>query len=152
MSPASNMEIIVHGSLPLMISAHCVPGARLGKGKNGKKCTGPCCKESFGLKDRLGLIFPAGMDNRCRFYLYNSKDICMIDHLDKIARLGIGRIRVEARNRLAGYISKITELYKKVLAALGTADEKDMMAEALEKAEELAPAGITRGHYFRGVV
>ena len=146
------LEVIVHGSLPLMVSAHCVLGARLGGKKTGRTCTAPCRRGHYGLKDRLGLVFPIATDRQCRFYLYNPKEISLVEHLGTIAALGLNWVRLEAREKPSGYIRRLTSLYREALAALGTKEEKGILAAAAKKAEDLTPAGITRGHYFRGVI
>lgn len=146
------LEAIVHGSLPLMVSAHCVLGARLGGKKTGRACTAPCRRGYYGLKDRLGLVFPIATDRQCRFYLYNPKEMSLVDHLAAIAALGLNWVRLEAREKPPGYIRRLTGLYREALAALGTKEESRILAAAAREAEDLAPAGITRGHYFRGVI
>ncbi|WP_338826685.1 DUF3656 domain-containing U32 family peptidase [Neomoorella thermoacetica] len=151
-APGLPLEGIVHGSLPLMVSAHCVLGARLGGKKPGQVCTAPCRRGRYGLKDRLGLVFPVATDRQCRFYLYNPKEMCLVDHLAAIAGLGLAWIRIEAREKPPGYIRRVTALYREALAALGTREESRVLGAAAREAEALAPAGITRGHYFRGVI
>ncbi|MGI9860185.1 U32 family peptidase [Moorella naiadis] len=146
------LEIIVHGSLPLMVSAHCVLGARLGGKKTGRTCTAPCRRGHYGLKDRLGLVFPIATDRQCHFYLYNPKEMSLVDHLAVIAALNLNWVRLEVREKPAGYIRRLTGLYREALAALGTREEEGVLAAAARQAEDLAPAGITRGHYFRGVI
>ncbi|MDN5345112.1 MAG: family peptidase [Clostridia bacterium] len=146
------VEAIVHGALPLMIAAHCVVGARLGGKRPGQACTAPCRRGRFSLKDRLGLVFPVRSDRHCRFYIYNAKEISLLDHLGEIAALGLDWIRIEAREKPPGYIRRVTSLYREALAALGTREEEDTLAALAREAAALAPAGITRGHYFRGVV
>ncbi|MDK2821342.1 MAG: family peptidase [Clostridia bacterium] len=146
------LEVIVHGALPLMISAHCVLGARLGGKKLGQVCNGPCLKGKYSLKDRLNLVFPVNTDRNCRFYLYNAKELTMIDHLGKIKVPGLNWVRLEIREKSPKYINRITGIYRKALASLGMRNEGEILAAAVEEVKALAPKGITRGHYFRGVI
>lgn len=97
-------------------------------------------------------MFPVATDRQCRFYLYNPKEMCLVDHLAAIAGLGLAWIRIEAREKPPGYIRRVTALYREALAALGTREESRVLGAAAREAEALAPAGITRGHYFRGVI
>ncbi|QGP90795.1 Peptidase family U32 [Neomoorella glycerini] len=152
LDPPLPVEAIVHGALPLMVSAHCVLGARLGGKRPGRACTAPCRRGRYGLKDRLGLVFPVTTDRQCRFYLYNAREMSLIDHLEEIAALGLDWVRIEAREKAPGYIRRVTGLYREALAALENGDAGEILAALAGEAEALAPAGITRGHYFRGVV
>ncbi|MBE3572157.1 MAG: DUF3656 domain-containing protein [Moorella humiferrea] len=146
------LELIVHGALPLMISAHCVLGARLGGQRPGRKCTAPCLKGRYGLKDRLGLVFPIATDDKCRFYLYNVKEINLLEHLEEISSLGFHWVRVEATEKPAGYIRRVTALYRAALDLVARGEGREALAELSLEAEKMAPCGITRGHYFRGVL
>lgn len=146
------LEVVVHGALPLMVSAHCVLGARLGGRTKGEPCTAPCRRGGYALQDRQGLVFPLTVDRECRFYLYNAKEMSLVDRLNEIARLGVSWVRLEAREKQAAYVKQLTGLYRRALSALGTGREKEVLAAAAREAEKLAPAGTTRGHYYRGVV
>ncbi|MDN5347411.1 MAG: family peptidase [Clostridia bacterium] len=145
------LEVIVQGSLPLMVSAHCVLGARLGGKAGEKKCPAPCRKNYFGLQDRLGLIFPVTTDERCRFYLYNPKEICLVEQLPDLINRGFKFLRLELREKEAALVGRITSLYRRALDAVLSGHKSDLESIAAE-IEALAPAGLTRGHYYRGVI
>jgi len=152
--PPVALEVIVHGALPLMVSAHCVLGARLGGKRPGRACTAPCRQGRYGLKDRLNLVFPITTDQHCRFYLYNAKEISMLDHLGEIAALDLDWVRIEAREKPPEYIRRVTGLYREALDALARSDGSagEILVSLAQQAEALTAAGITRGHYFRGVI
>lgn len=144
------LEVIVHGALPLMVSAHCVLGARLGDKRPGVPCSAPCRRGTFGLKDRLGLIFPVTADTRCRFYLYNSKTLDFLEHLSYFQGLGISFVRLELRDKEAPYVYRVTNLYRQALACLREG-EKEVLAALAKELAAVTGKDITRGHYFRGV-
>ncbi|MCG0277486.1 MAG: U32 family peptidase [Thermanaeromonas sp.] len=149
--PILPLEAIVHGRFPLMISAHCVLGARLG-GKAGRVvCSRPCEKTSFGLRDRLGFVFPVTTDTRCRFYLYNSKTLDVISALDLFKGTGVAMVRLELREKESSYIRRITRLYREALLCLKEGEVGALSALA-EEVERLVGREVTRGHYFRGVL
>ncbi|MGI9950990.1 U32 family peptidase [Moorellaceae bacterium AZ2] len=149
-SPLLSLEAIVHGSLPLMISAHCVLGARLGGKKPGMRCSAPCRRRTFGLKDRLGLVFPITTDANCRFYLYNPKTLDFLEHMGLLQDAGLSFVRLELRNKKAPYIRRVTALYHQALVCLAKGEKEALPALAGELVE-LTGEHITRGHYFRGV-
>ncbi|KUK12111.1 MAG: Peptidase U32 [Moorella sp. 60_41] len=148
--PFLPLEVIVHGSLPLAVSAHCVLGARLGGKEPGKGCSAPCRREVFGLKDRLGLIFPIRTDMNCRFYLYNPKTLDLLEHLGLLQGAGLSFVRLEVHNQRAPYIRRVTSLYRQALFCLDRG-EREALPDLAGELEELLGGHVTRGHYFRGV-
>lgn len=148
--PFIPLEVIGHGTLPLMVSAHCVLGARLGHKSRDVSCSAPCRRGAFGLKDRLGLIFPVKADTRCRFYIYNAKTLDFLEHLGLLQRRGLSWVRLELRDKEAPYVSRVTRIYRQALTCLRQGDKK-ALADLAEELRAVMGIDITRGHYFRGV-
>ncbi|MCL4514698.1 MAG: DUF3656 domain-containing protein, partial [Firmicutes bacterium] len=141
------VECLVQGPLPMMVSAHCTIGGVLGGRRQDVGCSAPCLKSTFGLKDRLGLVFPLATDQACRMHIFNPKELAMIEHLPAFKESGVRSLRIDGRIRDAGYVEKATSLYRKALDGTGEAPVEAMRQEL----EKLSPHGLTRGHYFRGV-
>ncbi|MFZ5595786.1 MAG: DUF3656 domain-containing U32 family peptidase [Bacillota bacterium] len=148
------VEVFVHGALELMVSEHCLTGAVLGGvSMEGGACTMECRRGRYGLKDRTGALFPVETDRSCRMHIFNSRDLCMVEDIPELAGAGVSCVRIEARGESGRYVSGVTSIYRKVLD--GPAGGGQRTAPDLEKARErlqaLSPAGITKGHYYRGV-
>lgn len=143
------LELIVHGALPLVISEHCVLGAASrGKGK----CDAPCLKPSY-LKDRLGYLFPLVCDQSCRMTIYNSRELCLIEHIAEIIGAGYDILRLELRPSTADHVQRVTSIYRRACDAVVDGDWSTGKAKSVwEELSELSQAGLTRGHYLRGVV
>jgi putative protease len=148
-----SLEFIVHGNFPVMVSEHCVPGAVMGGGCTGSGPAGFCSEGRYGLKDRMNYIFPIETDQHCRMHLFNSKDICLVEHLPEILNLGIDWIRIEAGMQNAVYVNGVTGLYREALdrAWEGVKEEK-YFSQIKERLLMFAPAGFTKGHFFRGAI
>lgn len=142
-------EVIVHGALPLMVSEYCAAGSLPGGGKPGR-CPGPCRKNSCGLKDRKGVVFPVEMDQYCRMHIFNSRDLCLIEDVGVIAGTGIAALRIEARREGHGYVRDVVRAYRTVLDLPGYAG--DIISELKEVLAGHSPQGFTKGHYYRGVI
>ncbi len=143
------LELIVHGALPLLISEHCIPGALAG-GKG--KCGFPC-KQSCFLKDRRGYLFPVVSDESCRMTIYNSRELCLIEHLAEIISDGYDILRLELRPYQAEHVFKVTSLYRRALNSAAHGGWGVRAARPVwEELAELSKAGLTRGHYLRGVL
>ena len=146
------LELIVHGNLPLMVSEQCVCGSVLG-GRNAKtKCSMPCLKEQYGLKDRTGAQFPLYMDEHCRMHVFNSKTLNLYKRLEEALKTGADVLRIEGREQSAEWVGTVTAIYKKAINTYNQSGTMltDMMA--LQTLDQLAPEGSTYGHYFRGVL
>lgn len=147
------LEVLVQGALPLMNTKYCPVGSVLGGFSTGKKCGGPCHNQTCGLKDRMGLVFPIEVDQYCRMHLFNAKDLCVIEDVFNILAAGIGVLRIEAKQANHEYVARTVNHYHQAIVRYqhGVRDEyKDK--EAKEDLADLSVAGITKGHYFRGVI
>lgn len=149
----SQAECIVHGSLPLMVSEHCAVGALLGgKGCPGA-CSKPCQKRAYGLEDRMKFVFPIETDDSCRMYIYNPKALCLLEDLPQFIQLGIGALRVEAKNEEAHVVGATVAAYRKAIDEIMVDKDKQVnLAKMKEQLLVLYPAGFTKGHYYRGVL
>ncbi|MDI3281569.1 MAG: U32 family peptidase, partial [Bacillota bacterium] len=144
-------ELVVHGPLPLMVSRHCAVGALLGSEGRGKACGAPCRRQRFGLRDRTGLVFPVETDRWCRMEIFNPMELCLLDRLGEVVALGLHSLRIEARHRAPEYAAQVVDAYRKGLAVVGGPGEEAALARLHHELAELAPQGVTRGHFLRGV-
>jgi len=142
----SNSECIAHGRIPLMLSEHCLQGALTGGRTASSACSRPCRKQAVGLKDRINMIFPVETDEYCRMHIFNAKELCMIDDLDKFMAMDVKWLRILAKEKDENQVAKIVDCYRKVLDGVFSAEHaKDLL-------EEISTQGYTKGHYYRGVL
>ncbi|MEN3004560.1 DUF3656 domain-containing U32 family peptidase [Dehalobacterium formicoaceticum] len=147
------IECLVHGSLPMMINQYCALGSILGGKEGTKACSRPCQGKSFGLKDRMNLIFPVEVGQFCRMHLYNPKELSMLAHADKFLQLGIDSLRIEAQRYSPSAVLQVTQIYRQVIDAASSHLMQHLDLENLEKTlAKMTNAGFTKGHYYRGVI
>lgn len=145
-------ELIVHGALPLMISEYCALGALLGGGKR-ERCSMPCKAKRFGLKDRKNFVFPVESDQNCRMYIYNAKEINVLEHLDQLAALHPAALRLDLQKEIPEVVERVVRLYSAELERAMIHPKGYKPTEAsLRELMQLRPDGYTKGHYFRGVL
>ncbi|MGE5508567.1 MAG: DUF3656 domain-containing U32 family peptidase [Chitinophagales bacterium] len=146
-------EVLAHGPLELMVTEYCAPGALLGGRTSASACAKVCGGGAFGLRDRLGLVFPLRLDASCRMHLANPKELCLVDQLPALAEVA-EVVRLDCRFRDAAYAVQVTQAYRTALALLAESGGRGGEAEALGRLraalEALAPFGITKGHLYRG--
>ena len=145
------VEVLVQGAMELMITEYCAPGSLLGGACRDSQCRVPCRGQSLALKDRTGAVFPVETDSFCRMHIFNSRDLCLIDDVDTLASYGVESLRIEARRESPSYVSEAVGAYRKVLDAGAGAAQQRQAVIAKEALTRLSPAGITKGHYYRGV-
>jgi putative protease len=144
------LEMVVHGTLPLMVSEYCPVGAVTG---TGDRCPETCRRTPCFLEDRQGYRFPLQLDEHCRMTLYNSRELCLIEHLGDIIQDGYGSLRLDLRSHEAKAVREITRIYGHALKdLLAGAWNASAARQAWERLDRLSLRGLTRGHYLRGVI
>lgn len=141
----ARLECIVQGYVTLMVSEYCTMGSYLG-GLHTGSCSQACRQGPFWLRDRKNERFPVVTDQFCRMHVLNAKELTMLPHVLKFGPIGVDRIRIEGKYGLAADLGKITRLYREIL------DQGERHPWLEEQANSKENQGITRGHYFRGVL
>jgi len=145
-STGITLECLVHGYITLMVSEFCALGSYLGNLHRGE-CNSVCLDQQYWLQDRKDEKFPVTTDQFCRMHILNAKELSMLPHVNRFARIGIDRLRIEAKFATAAEVAKITALYRELIDQ--GEDHPTLVQGNWEKIEH---ANITRGHYFRGVL
>lgn len=110
------IESFVHGAMCISYSGRCLLSHFLtGKDANRGACTHPCrWKYSVVEETRNGEYFPVEEDDRGT-YIFNSKDLCMVDHVPELIEAGIDSFKVEGRMKTALYVATVARTYRKAI-------------------------------------
>lgn len=110
------LEAFVHGAMCMAISGRCLISDHLtGRAANQGRCTQPCRWEyTFEEASRPGERFGAEQDAQGS-YLFNSKDLNMLAHLDDLRRAGVDSFKIEGRAKKAFYVATVVNAYRHVL-------------------------------------
>lgn len=118
-TPASlEIECFVHGAMCVSYSGRCLLSNYMtGRDSNRGACAQPC-RYQYALMEekRPGEYFPVFEDEKGT-YLMNSRDMCMIDHLDELCAAGISSLKIEGRAKSAYYAAIVTGAYRHCLDA-----------------------------------
>lgn len=147
--PRGGLEMIIHGELILMVSEYCILGGLLHPEKDA--CPGCCRQQDYFLKDERGYSFPVATDPCCRFYLFNSRTLCLMEELDKILTLGLESLRIEARRFTPHQVEETVKVYRQALTTLTSAKEAPLHS-LRERLENISPSPFSRYHFHRGVL
>ena len=111
--PELELEAFVHGSMCVSFSGRCLLSNYLtGRDANRGDCAQPCrWKYALMEETRPGQYFPIGEDEHGT-HILNSRDMCMIDHIDKLVEAGITSLKIEGRAKSSYYAAVITNAYR----------------------------------------
>ena len=110
------IETFIHGAMCISYSGRCLLSNYFtGRDANKGACTHPCrWKYSVVEEKRPGEYLPV-YENERGTYIFNSKDLCMIEHMDDIINSGIDSLKIEGRMKTALYVATVARTYRKAI-------------------------------------
>lgn len=110
------IETFIHGAMCISYSGRCLLSNYLtGRDANRGACTHPCrWKYSIVEEKRPGEYMPV-FENERGTYIFNSKDLCMIEHIGDILESGIDSLKIEGRMKTALYVATVARTYRKAI-------------------------------------
>ena len=107
------IESFMHGAMCISYSGRCLLSSYFtGRDANRGACTHPCrWKYHIVEETRPGEYMPVNEDDRGT-YIFNSKDLCMIEHIPEMIDAGIDSFKIEGRAKSAYYTAVITNAYR----------------------------------------
>ena len=140
----AELEIFVHGALCISYSGRCLLSLYLtGRDANQGNCAHPC-RYHYRLEEekRPGQFFPVEEDSRGT-YIFNAKDLCLLNRLPDLIRVGADSLKIEGRMKSVYYVGAITRLYRAALDYWGAQGLDAALPESFR--EELLKIG-SRGY------
>ncbi|MCI5120067.1 MAG: U32 family peptidase [Candidatus Electrothrix sp. AUS4] len=113
---ATELEVFVHGALCISYSGRCMLSNYLtGRDSNQGACAHPC-RYSYALVEekRPGIYFPVEEDDRGT-YIFNSRDLCLLNRLPELMTAGVDAIKIEGRMKSMGYVGATVRVYRAAL-------------------------------------
>lgn len=110
------IESFIHGAMCISYSGRCLLSAYFtGRDANRGACTHPCrWKYAIVEEKRPGEYLPVDENDRGT-YIFNSKDLCMIDHIPELVDAGINSFKIEGRMKTALYVATVARTYRKAI-------------------------------------
>lgn len=144
------IEAFVHGAMCISYSGRCLlSNFMAGRDSNRGRCAHPCrWKYALQEEKRPGEYYPIEEDERGT-YIMNSKDLCMIEHIEDLAKSNIASAKIEGRNKSIFYLAIVIGAYRRAIDAYyeGRYDdaEKEQCLIELSKASHRE---FTTGFYY----
>ena len=110
------IESFMHGAMCISYSGRCLLSSYFtGRDANRGACTHPCrWKYHIVEETRPGEYMPVNEDDRGT-YIFNSKDLCMIEHIPEMIDAGIDSFKIEGRMNTALYVATVARTYRKAI-------------------------------------
>ncbi|MCI6245218.1 MAG: U32 family peptidase, partial [Eubacterium sp.] len=108
-NPNLEIEVFVHGAMCMSFSGRCILSDYMtGRDANRGDCAQPCrWKYSLVEEKRPGEYFPVNQEENGT-YIFNSKDLCMIEHIPELVSAGIDSFKIEGRAKSEYYTAAVT--------------------------------------------
>lgn len=147
--PNHDFGFLIQGNLEAIVSKDCLWNLLPDKGIIGK--LNHSCH--LGIKDSKNRIFPVEIDQECRTHIFNSVELCLIDYLPQLSKMGLDNLIIDARNKPVNYIQNILPIYQKareftVNSVPNLGNKLDLLKKRVKKNSN---GGITTGNFIRGV-
>ena len=110
------IETFIHGAMCISYSGRCLLSSYFtGRDANQGACTHPCrWKYAIMEETRPGEYLPV-YENERGTYIFNSKDLCMIEHIPEMVDAGIDSFKIEGRMKTALYVAVVTRTYRQAI-------------------------------------
>ena len=145
------IETFIHGAMCISYSGRCLLSNYFtGRDANQGACTHPCrWKYAVMEESRPGEYFPVYENERGTF-LFNSKDLCMIEHIPELMESGIDSFKIEGRMKTALYVATVARTYRRAIDDYKQSPElyREHMAWYQEQISNCTYRQFTTGFFF----
>lgn len=144
------IECFVHGAMCMSFSGRCLLSQYMvGRHANRGECAQPC-RWGYHLVEekRPGQYYPIYEEDGAT-YILNAKDMCMIQHIDKLAQAGVSSLKIEGRAKSFYYVACVTNAYRAAVDAyLENRENFVLPAWIEEETRKVSHRQYTAGFYF----
>ena len=110
------LETFIHGAMCISYSGRCLLSNYFtGRDANQGACTHPCRWKYAVVEEKRPNEYLPVYENERGTYIFNSKDLCMIEHIPDILDAGIDSLKIEGRMKTALYVATVARTYRKAI-------------------------------------
>lgn len=144
---AMEVEVFVHGAMCISYSGRCLLSSVMtGRDANRGECAHPC-RWGYSLveEQRPGEYFPV-LENDRGTFIFNSKDLCLLEYLPDLARAGVDSLKIEGRMKGVHYVASVVRVYREALNRYREDPERFVVkSEWLDELGKISHRGYTTG-------
>lgn len=141
------LEAFAHGAMCVSYSGRCLLSNYMtGRDSNRGACAQPCRYQYYLMEEkRPGEYFPVFEDEKGT-YILNSRDMCMIDHVEELMHAGLSSLKIEGRAKSAYYAAIVTGAYRHVIDDVAAGRAVDPVWR--DEVEHVSHRHYSTGFYF----
>lgn len=144
------LEAFVHGAMCMAYSGRCLMSNYMtGRDANKGDCSHSCRFKYHVMEEtRPGQYFPV-YENEEGTFIFNSKDLCMIEHIEKLSEAGIDSFKIEGRVKSLYYVATVIGAYRQAIDQyLEDREGYEFDKSLLEEIQKVSHRAFTTGFYF----
>jgi len=143
------LEVFVHGAMCMAYSGRCLLSNYLtGRDSNHGECV-QACRWKYYVKEVSREDDLEVQEDERGTYIFNSKDLNMIEHLADLEKIGVDSIKIEGRMKSANYVATVVNAYRRALDMLPKKPSKELIAELLKPSHRPYTTGFYYGENDR---
>ena len=148
--PELELEAFVHGAMCISYSGRCLLSNYMtARDANLGACAHPC-RWNYALVEqtRPGEYMPV-FENERGSFIFNSKDLCMIEHIPELVKSGISSFKIEGRVKTSYYLATVVKAYREEIDRYFAAPDRYVFDKAqLDELCKVSHRPYTKGFYF----
>ncbi len=144
------LEAFVHGAMCISYSGRCLLSNYMaGRDGNGGACAHPCRWKYYLMEEKRPGEYMPVFENERGTFIYNSKDLCMINHIDKLVESGLTSFKIEGRVKSEFYVATVVAVYRRAIDSyFENPDTWEPNPEWLSELKKVSHRDYTTGFYF----
>lgn len=150
-NPNLDIEVFVHGAMCMSFSGRCIlSDYMVGRDANRGDCAQPCrWKYHLVEETRPGEYFPINQEDEGT-YIFNSRDLCMIEHIPELVNAGVDSFKIEGRAKSEYYTAIVTYAYRAAIDEYlkNPSDDFKVPQWILDEMEKMSHREYTTGFNF----
>ncbi len=139
--PDLGLESFIHGALCIAYSGQCFMSGMISERSANRGACAQSCRKDYLLTDA---VTGEELD---RGYLISAKDLAAAEHLDAIAEVGIGCLKIEGRKKKPEYVATVTRTYRSFLDRLAQGEWRPPTERDMQPLVQIFSRGFTGGMY-----
>ena len=142
------LEAFAHGAMCISYSGRCLLSNFLTSRDANRGACVQACRWAYSIREvSREQDYPIEEDSHGT-YILNSKDLCMIDYLDKLKQAGVSSVKIEGRMKTEYYVANVVNAYRKALDYLATHDEYNLPEEIRAEVYKSSHRDYSTGFFF----
>ena len=144
--PELEIEAFVHGAMCVSFSGRCLLSNYMtGRDANHGDCAQPCRWDYYLIeRTRPDQVFTIEQDQKST-YVFNSRDMCMIEHIPQLIECGISSLKIEGRAKSAYYVACVTNAYRHGIDAVMNGEPLPQWV--VDETEKISHRAYSTGFY-----